>query len=89
MMSRCRGIEVSSSGILIDRGRAIRSTDNRMLVDIELRLPERLRTLRAKARSVWTSGTQQALRFVAISDADRLTLAEHIDLQQLRGAHIS
>ena len=89
MVSRCRGIEVSASGILIDRGRPIRSTDKRLLVDIELRLPERLRGLRARARSVWTHGTQQALRFVDISDVDRLTLAEHIDLQQLRGASIS
>ncbi len=89
MVSRCRGVEVSASGIVIDRGRPVRSTDVRLLLDVELRLPERLRSLHAKARSIWTSGTRQALRFVAISDVDRLTLAEHIDLQHLRGERIS
>jgi hypothetical protein len=89
MTARCRGIELSSSGILIDRGRAIRCTDKRLVIDLEMRLPERLCGLRARARSIWTCGTQQALRFVDISDVDRLSLAEHIDLQQLRGATLS
>jgi hypothetical protein len=45
----------------------------------------RVQPLRALARPVWSFGTQQALRFVRMSDADRLTLAEHLDVLRLRG----
>jgi hypothetical protein len=83
--SRCRGVEVSATGILVDQGRAARLLADRLLVDLELLLPERIRTLRAVARPVWSFGTQQALRFVRMSDVDRLTLAEHLDLLRLRG----
>ncbi len=82
--AHCRGIEVSSSGIIIDRGR--NAPDVPFYQWLELYLPERLRPLRALARSVWNEGTQQALKFVRISDADRLSLAEHLDLQSRRGA---
>ncbi len=85
---RCRGIEVSASGIVIDRGRRIRRSDERLLVDLELRLPERIRAIRTQARPIWSMGSRQALRFVTMSDADRLTLAEHVDLQSLRGVGV-
>jgi hypothetical protein len=84
--SHCRGIEISPTGIIIDRGRPIVRRDEGVLVRLELMLPERLRAVLAVARPVWSFGTQQALRFVRISDADRLTLAEHLDLVCLRGA---
>lgn len=84
--SRCRGIELSSTGILLERGRQVRASDHTVLMNLELRLPERSKPIRALARSVWSFGTQQALKFVRINDADRLSLAEHIDLASLRGA---
>lgn len=87
--SRCRGVEVSAAGIVLDRGRLVRPRDLPILLDLELLLPERVRPLRAKARPVWSLGSRQGLRFVAINDADRLTLAEHLDLQSLRGARLS
>lgn len=83
LRSQCRGIEISSSGIVIDRGREGR--EGPIIQSLELYLPERRRPLRALARSVWTQGSQQALKFVSISDADRLSLAEHLDLQSRRG----
>ncbi|HEV8248052.1 MAG TPA: hypothetical protein VGP93_19895 [Polyangiaceae bacterium] len=85
--TRCRGIEISSSGIVIDRG--VSPADVPFYQWLELHLPERLRPLRALARSVWSAGTQQALKFVRISDADRLSLAEHLDLQSRRGLPVS
>ena len=51
-----------------------------------MRLPERLRSIRAWVRPVWSAGSQQGLRIVKMSDIDRLTLAEHLDLLKLRGA---
>ena len=85
--AHCRGIEISSSGIVIDRGRA--SSEPPLYQWLELHLPERLRPLRALARPVWSQGSQQALKFVRISDADRLSLAEHLDLQTRRGLPVN
>jgi hypothetical protein len=84
--SRCRGVEVSPNGIIIDRGTPIGRRHDRIVLKLELLLPERVRPVIALARPIWSFGTQQALRFVRISDADRLTLAEHTDLAGRRGA---
>jgi hypothetical protein len=81
-VSHCRGIEISASGIIVDRGRE--HTSQPLLMRLEL-LPERIRPLRALARPIWVHGSQQALKFVRISDVDRLTLAEHLDVLNLRG----
>jgi hypothetical protein len=86
LTSHCRGIEVSPSGLVVDRGRTVQSRDHRVLLGLEIRLPERLRALQAVARPVWFQGPHQAFRFVQMSDVDRLTLAEHLDLLRLRGA---
>ncbi len=78
-----RGIEISPSGIVVDRGRHRREVP--FFQWLELHLPERLKPLRLLARPIWTNGSQQALAFVRISDVDRLSLAEHLDLQRRRG----
>lgn len=82
-ISHCRGIEISASGIIVDRGRE--SPSQPLVMRLEMQLPERIRPLRALARPIWVRGTQQALKFVRISDVDRLTLAEHLDVLNLRG----
>ena len=88
--SRCRGIEVSTMGIVLDRGRVVTSRDNtRVLVDLELHLPERFASIRALGRPVWRLGSQQAFRLVSMSDVDRLTLAEHMDVLRHRGVRLS
>jgi hypothetical protein len=79
-----RGIEVSSTGILIDRGRPVVESDLGTFLRMEIELPERHRPVMALARPVWAFGSQQAFKFVTMSDADRLSLAEHVDLQQRR-----
>jgi hypothetical protein len=81
--AHCRGIEISSSGIIVDRGRE--PEDAPLLMKLEMQLPERIRPLLALARPIWLRGSQQALKFVRISDVDRLTLAEHLDVLCLRG----
>jgi hypothetical protein len=87
LVSHCRGIEISSSGIIVDRGKA--PFGEPLLLRLEMLLPERIRPLRALARPIWVRGSQQALKFVRISDVDRLTLAEHLDLLSLRGVCFS
>jgi hypothetical protein len=84
---RCRGIEVSPNGIVVDGGLPRHGAP--LWVWLELELPERLRPMRALARPVWTLGSQQAFRFVRISDADRLSLAEHVDLAARRGVPLN
>ncbi len=87
LVSHCRGIEISSSGIIVDRGREVLHMP--LLLRLEMMLPERVRPLRALARPIWVRGAQQALKFIRISDVDRLTLAEHLDLLNLRGVCLS
>ena len=86
-ISHCRGIEISSSGIIVDRGREQQSLS--LFTRLEMMLPERMRPLCALARPIWWQGSQQALKFVRISDVDRLTLAEHLDVLTLRGVCLS
>ncbi len=87
--ARCRGIEISPTGIIVDRGREIALAQQSLLQKLELRLPERIQAIRAWARPVWVRGSQQAYRFVRMSDADRLTVAEHLDVLTLRGALVA
>lgn len=79
VVSDCRAIEVSATGVLLDRGRTIRPEDERLFLELEMHLPERRTPFRVIARPIWSFGTQQALKFVQSSDADRLELAEHVD----------
>jgi hypothetical protein len=81
----CRGIEVSPMGIVLDRGPQSTHEDAHLFVHLELVLPERYRPIRAIARPVWRQGSQQAFKFIRITDVDRLTLAEHLDLLSHRG----
>jgi hypothetical protein len=83
----CRGIEVSPMGIVLDRGRGSNDAEH-VFVQLELVLPERFRPILAVARPIWRFGSQQALKFIRITDVDRLTLAEHLDLLQLRGERL-
>jgi hypothetical protein len=46
---------------------------------LAIELPERRLRVLAVARPVWHFGAQQAFRLVAVADADRLELAEHVD----------
>jgi len=86
-VSFCRGIEVSPSGIIVDRGRELEHPP--LLMRLEMLLPERVLPLCALARPIWVQGSQQAFKFVRISDVDRLTLAEHLDLMNLGGTSLS
>ncbi len=89
LISLCRGIELSATGIVLDRGRPVTSRDHSMLVRIYVDLPERHRPVEVKARSVWGFGSQQAFKFIRMNDVDRLNLAEHLDLMSHRGIHLN
>lgn len=85
-VAHCRAVDVSSTGIVIDRGHAVVPDEEEGVFRLELYMPDANAPVRALARVVRNLGTEQALRFVAISDADRLTITEHLDRQWSRGA---
>lgn len=89
LSARCRGVELSATGIIVDRGRPVLPRDMPLVLFLELQLPERLTPLFAVARPVRSFGTQLALKFVRISDADRLTLAEHLDVLRHGGTQLN
>jgi hypothetical protein len=84
-----RGIEISGTGIILDRGRSLDHGRMPLLMNLTIRLPERRRPIAALARHVRCYGNQQVLRFVTLSDVDRLNLAEHLDIVQRRGAPLN
>jgi hypothetical protein len=88
LRSEYRGIDVSPTGIVLDRGRAIADHDWPLWMRLELQLPEYLKSVRAVARPIWSAGTKQAFKFVRIADVDRLILAEHLDFMSVRGARL-
>lgn len=86
---RVRAVEISGTGIVLDQGRVIALEESPLFLRLEIRLPERCRPIFAVARPVHTYGQQQAFRFIKISDVDRLTLAEHLDVVHRRGAELN
>lgn len=84
-----RAVELSGSGIVLDHGRLVDPDKNPLYLRLEIRLPERRRSISAVARPVHAYGQQQALRFIQISEVDRLCLAEHLDLVHRRGVELN
>jgi hypothetical protein len=84
-----RGIELSAAGIIVDRRRPLDPMSAPLTVRLSIRLPERRRSIEAIARHVRCFDSQQVLRFVELADADRLTLAEHLDIVHLRGTALN
>ena len=83
--SHCHAVELSSTGIVLERGRSAPHSDRRGSVRLELFLEHVPRPVRVLARSVRWSGTREAYKFTTITDADRLTLTEHLDREFRRG----
>ncbi|MCA9634233.1 MAG: PilZ domain-containing protein [Myxococcales bacterium] len=87
LKARSRCIELSASGAIILRTRGDGAGPS--LLTLELYLPERHGAIHVLARRIWSFGSQAAFRFERVSDADRLSLAEHVDLATLRGALVA
>lgn len=80
----CRAIDLSVAGLVLVRSRALLDRELHQVTAFELDVG-RGRPIRLRGRPVWTRHHLTAIRFVAINDADRLTLAEHLDRQRLLG----
>jgi hypothetical protein len=78
--AHCRAVELSASGIVVERGRELSEREQRASMKLELFLPGVARAVRVLAKVVRpVSRTAYALKFVLIADVDRLTLMEHLD----------
>jgi hypothetical protein len=86
---RVRAVELSGTGIVLDSGREVDPSRCPLFMHLEIQLPERRRPILAIARPVRSYGQQQAYRFIKISDVDRLTLAEHLDVVHRRGVELN
>jgi hypothetical protein len=84
--AHCLALELSASGIVVDRGRELSERERAALFKLELFLPQRTRPVRVLARLARrVRPNVYALRFVMISDVDRLTLMEHLDQEYQQG----
>lgn len=81
--AHCHALELSASGIVVERGRELSERECRAGFKLELFLPEQQRPVRVLAKVVRAvSRTAYAFKFIFITDVDRLTLMEHLDLEQ-------
>jgi hypothetical protein len=73
----CRAIDLSPAGMVFERSRVLARRDLPMVSPFEIFLGER--PIRARGRAVWTRDRLYAVKFVVMSDVDRLTIAELLD----------
>jgi hypothetical protein len=74
----CRAVDISPTGMVVERTRSLAARTLSTLTALELQLGE-ARPIRVRARTVWSKDRLQAVRFVVMNDVDRLTIAEHLD----------
>ncbi|MBW2453029.1 MAG: PilZ domain-containing protein [Deltaproteobacteria bacterium] len=77
-----RAIDLSATGALIRSRQSHRRPPLVQHLELEIGALKPLKTL---ARTVWADGKWQGVRFVGLSDVDRLDIAEHIDAVEGRG----
>jgi hypothetical protein len=70
----CLGLDLSPSGALVRRTSLLAAP---LVQHLDIELADRV--VSGAARTVWSQGGLQGLRFVGLSDVDRLDIAEHLD----------
>jgi len=80
-----RAIELSATGMVVERSRPLEHNERDRPVGVQIFLPNTKRPIALVARTARMIGNLQALRFAIVNDADRLSLMEHLD-RELAGA---
>ena len=80
----CRAVDLSVGGLVFERSRSLVDRDLLQITPFELDVG-RGRPIRLRARPIWTRERLTAVKFVAINDADRLTIAEYLDQKRALG----
>jgi len=75
----CRAVELSATGMVVERSRPLDPTEQQRPVGVQIFLPNSTRPIALVARTARMIGNLQALRFAIVNDADRLSLMEHLD----------
>ncbi len=74
----CRAVDLSPSGMVVEVSRGLGRRALPQVNPFEIDLGGE-RPIRTRARSVWVRERLHAVRFVAMNDADKLTIAELLD----------
>lgn len=74
----CRAVDLSPTGMVLRRAAGLSGRALAVVTPFELHLGSG-RPIRMRARPVWDHDNLVAVRFVVMNDADRLTIAEHLD----------
>jgi PilZ domain len=80
----CRAVDLSVGGLVLERSRSLLDRDLLQVTAFELDVG-RGRPIRMRGRPVWNRERFTGIRFVLINDADRLTIAEHLDRKRVLG----
>jgi hypothetical protein len=80
----CRAVDLSVGGLVFERPRSLVDRELHQVTAFELDVG-RGRPIRLRGRPLWSRERLLAIRFVAINDADRLTIAEHLDRKRVLG----
>lgn len=80
----CRAVDLSVGGLVFERSRCLQERELQQVTAFELDVG-RGRPIRLRGRPVWNRNGLTAIRFVVINDADRLTIAEHLDRKRVLG----
>ena len=87
--AHCHAIELSASGMVVDRGRSLTEREQRAGLKLELFLPDQPKPVRVLAKIArQVEPNTYALKFVLIADVDRLILMEHLDKQRRESLHL-
>ncbi len=78
----CRALEISARGMLLERTLSLAEREPPMLTPIAFNLGGS--EIRCFARTVWGRDRLHAVRFVALNDVDRLTIAEALDALEVQ-----
>jgi len=73
----CRAVDLSATGMVFERSRYLVNRELCAVSRFEIYLGNR--PIRTRGRAVWSRDRLQAVRFVLMHDADRLTIAELLD----------
>lgn len=80
----CRAVDLSVGGLVFERSKSLVDRDLLQLTPFELDVGQG-RPIRLRGRPIWTRDRMTAIKFVAINDADRLTIAEYLDRKRALG----
>lgn len=79
-----RAVDLSTSGLVLQRGGSLAARKLPEIVALSVKMPDG-RSVRARARPIWNEEHLAGLRFVSVSDVDRIHIAEYLDVLERSG----